>query len=331
MTTIKDIAQKADLAVSTVSYALNDSSKISDKTKKKVIELAKELNYQPNGTARNLKKQKTETIGLFLNDLGGPYYSELIKGVQEVTSSNEYDLVACDAAGGVDSTAYTFLKEKRVDGAIILAPSISDELIIQVAKNQLPTVVLDRELESEHICNVLIDNIKGAYKAVSHLTKLGIEKIAYLSGATDSYDNKNRFKGYKKALLDKGISYQPDWFIEGCFTEESGYKAIKELLVNKKSANLPEAIFAANDEMAIGAIQALQEGNIKVPDDIAVVGFDDINLASYIRPSLTTISHPKYQLGKLATQMVFEGLEENFAGKSITISTDLVVRESCGG
>lgn len=327
MATLKDVAKKAGVAISTASYALNNDPRVSNRAKEKVLEAARKLGYRPNGIARNLKKQKTDTIGLFLNDLGGPFYSEIIRGVQEVVTSNGYDLIACSTYGGINSTAYRFFEEKRVDGAILLGPSIPDNLIIEVAREDFPIVVLDRELHVDYVYNVLIDNKNGAYSAVNHLINLGYRKIGCLSGPTNSYDNQKRMEGFKKALQEKEVPFVSNWVVQGKFTEEGGYHAMKVLLTNEQ---LPEAIFSANDEMAIGAIKALEEAGMSVPDDVAVVGFDDIRLASYINPQLTTVAHPKYEWGTMATHMIFQALKGGVQKDAVWLSTSLVVRESCG-
>lgn len=324
MATIKDVAKKAGVAISTVSYALNDSAKISEVTRKRVIRAAEELNYRPNGAARNLKKQKSGTIGLFLNDLSGPFYSQIIEGVQEIVASNDHNLIVCSTYGGENSSAHRFLKEKFVDGAIIMGAAIQDSLILQLACESFPIVVLDRELSSDYVRSVLIDNEQGAYDAVSHLIKLGRRSIEFLSGPINAYDNLKRFEGYKRALEEHGLPALSKPRIHGRYTEASGYQAMKVLLAGNQ---LPDAIFAANDEMAIGAIRALQEAHIQVPNQIAIVGFDNIQIASYVRPSLTTVGHSKYELGAIATQSVFHlQREEN----TIVLPTELIIRQSCG-
>jgi len=324
MATIKDVAKLAGVAVSTVSYALNNDAKISEETKKKILKAAEELNYYPSGAARNLKKQKSETIGLFLNDLSGPFYSQVVEGIQEVVASHGYNLIACSTYGGENSSAHRFLREKFVDGAIIMGSSIPDSLILSIAGETFPIVVLDRELNADYVHSVLIDNLQGAYDAVTHLIQMGRRKIGYLSGPSNNYDNIRRFEGYKKALEDNGVAFQPRMVMQGKYTEAGGYQAMKVLLASNQ---LPDAIFAGNDEMAIGAIRAMQEENMKVPDDIAIVGFDDIMLAAYVQPPLTTVRHSKYELGAIATQRVFYPQKEE---NMIVLPTELVIRKSCG-
>lgn len=324
MATLKEVAIKAGVSIATASCALNNSPKVSEKTKIKILEVAKELDYSPNKMARNLKKQKTETIGLFLSDLGGPFYSELIRGVQEVAMMNGYDMIVCSTYGGVKSTGYSFLKEKAVDGAIVLAADITDEQLNAVSRKNFPIVLLDRELKAESVYNVLINNKKGAYDATSYLINKGHEKIGCVLGPSDSYDANERYNGYLEALKDNDLPIIPNYVVRGGFTEDGGYQAVRIMLASNK----PDAIFCTNDEMAIGAIKAIKEKKLKIPEDIALIGFDDIKLASYVRPALTTISHPKYEWGTTAALILFQLLNDGFNGDNIILPTELIIRKS---
>lgn len=325
MYTIKDVARLANVAVSTASYALNGTGKVSQSTREKVLKAAEELGYRPNGVARDLKRKvKTGIICMFVDDLGGPFYSEVLRGVQEVAICNNYNLIACS-----HRMTEKFLSERRVDGAIVLSPNIPDDILLKTAGPQFPIVVMDRELECEHIYNVLIDNFNGAFQAVKYLIDLGHRKIAYISGPLVSYDNKKRLEGYKQALEENDIKFNPNLIIQGRFTEEGGYEAMKLFLLNSNITNQIDAIFSGNDEMAIGAIRALSEKGIRVPEDISIVGYDDIRLASYIQPPLTTVSHYKYEWGTMAASLVFQGLKDQFKGGKIILPAKLIERSSC--
>ncbi|GGP07849.1 LacI family DNA-binding transcriptional regulator [Oceanobacillus neutriphilus] len=325
MATIKDVAKLAGVAVSTASYALNNSNKVSDHTRIKVLNAAKELNYQKNGIAADLKMAKTNTIALILGDLSGPYYSELIQGVQNGCSANNYGLIACSAIGGSQSTAVKFLREKRVDGAIILAQNISDDVILEAARDGFPLVVLDREMKHTNIQSVLVDNVHGGYLATEYLINQGHKEIIFVSGPNNSLDNQLRFEGYLKALKEYQINFQPVWKVPGNFTRESGYKATKTILAQN---NLPDSIFYANDEMAIGGLQAFNENGIKVPGDVSIIGYDDIEISEYVNPPLTTIKQPKYETGSLAIQLIFQLLRGEKINHLYKLNTELVVRSS---
>jgi LacI family transcriptional regulator len=325
MATIKDVAKLSGVAVSTASYALNNSTKVSEETRQKVLAAAKQLNYQKNGLASDLKRTNTNTIALILSDLSGPYYSELIKGVQDVASTNGYDLIACSSIGGAQSTAVKFLREKRVDGVIILAHNIDDETILDSAREGFPIIVLDRSVQNDHVVQIEVDNVHGAYMATEYLIDKGSREIAFVSGPYNSHDNESRFKGYKDALLKHGIEYRPKWKVSGGFTREGGYQATKMLIAQK---DIPQAIFYANDEMAIGGVQALNEKNIAVPKDISIIGFDDIQLSEYVSPPLTTMRQPKYEAGALAVHLIFQVLSKESVEPYYKLSTELVERKS---
>lgn len=325
---LKDIARLANVSITTASYALNNRPEVREETKKRVLDIAREYNYKPSGIARDLKMKKTKTIGLILSNLAGPFYTEIINGIEEITFSSGYNLVVCSSYGGKNSTAVRYLKEKRTDGILLMASDIEDEIIFKSANSNFPIVLLDRDLKGDYIWSATVDNEKGAYKAVEHLIKLGYSNIGYLSGPNISLDNKQRYEGYKKALETNKLKLRNEWIIHGQFTRSGGYTAAQALIAKK---SYPEAIFCANDEMAIGAIEAFGDAGIKVPDQIAIVGFDDIELATYITPSLTTVKHPKYLLGNTVTHMLIQALKNDFNISNIKLDTQLIIRESCGG
>ncbi|GIP00154.1 LacI family transcriptional regulator [Paenibacillus lautus] len=327
MATIKDVAKLAGVALSTASYALSGDSRVSSKTRSKVLDAARQLNYRKNGFAMDLKRSRTKTIALILTDLSGPYYSELIRSVQEVALTNGYDLIACSSIGGRDSTAVKFLREKRADGAIILAPNIRDEVLIETSGPQFPIVVMDRPLCSEYLVNVLVDGEQGGYTATRYLLENGHRHVAYISGSSDSYDNHLRYQGYLRALAEAGLEEQSKWRLSGNFVREGGYNATKMMIMQ---GSLPSAIFYGNDEMAIGGLKAFEESGISVPDDVSVIGYDDIQLAEYVNPPLTTIKQPKSEAGSLAAHLLFQILGGESVKQSYMLTTEMMERASAG-
>lgn len=328
MATIKDIAKLVGVSVATVSYALNHKDKVSKETREKVLLAAKSLNYQKNGLASDLKRDRTQTIALMVTDLAGPHYAELVKGIQEVTLDKGYDLIACSTRGGDSSTAVKFLTEKRVDGAIVLAYNVSEEIIKQSARAEFPVVLMDRTIEHDFVINIEVDNESGAYAATEHLIRNGHKEIGFIGGSLIVSLHQDRQKGFLKALKHHGLSLPSRFNItSGHFTQENGYTSTKMLIAQGK---LPSAIFYANDEMAIGGLKAFNEADIKVPQDISIVGFDDIELARYIKPGLTTVMQPKYERGALAAHLIFQYLEGEKLEKNYCMPTQLIVRESCG-
>ncbi|MNO21612.1 Ribose operon repressor [compost metagenome] len=325
MATIKDVAKLAGVALSTASYAMSGDSKVSAKTREKVLEAARQLNYQKNGFAMDLKRSRTNTIALILTDLSGPYYSELIRSIQDVALSNSYDLIACSSMGGKDSTAVRFLLEKRVDGAIVLAHNITDEILQAAGSLRFPIVVMDRLIAGEGLINVVVDGELGGYSATRYLIEKGHEHIAYISGPANSYDNALRYKGFQRAMQEAGLEEKTKWKLSGGFIREGGYKSTKMMLMQ---GELPTAVFYANDEMAVGGMKALEEGGISVPDDISVIGFDDIQLAEYIQPPLTTIRQPMYESGSLAGHLLFQMLNGDTVNDFYKLKIELVERKS---
>ncbi|OKP95039.1 LacI family DNA-binding transcriptional regulator [Paenibacillus sp. P46E] len=325
MATIKDVAKLAGVALSTASYAMSGDSKVSAKTREKVLEAARQLNYQKNGFAMDLKRSRTNTIALILTDLSGPYYSELIRSIQDVALSNSYDLIACSSMGGKDSTAVRFLLEKRVDGAIVLAHNITDEILQAAGSERFPIIVMDRLITGSGLINVVVDGEQGGYSATRYLIDKGHEHIAYISGPANSYDNALRYQGFQRAMREAGLEEKAKWKLNGGFIREGGYKSTKMMLMQ---GELPTAVFYANDEMAVGGMKALEEGGIKVPDDISVIGFDDIQLAEYIQPPMTTIRQPMYESGSLAGHLLFQMLNGDTVNDFYKLKIELVERKS---
>ncbi len=325
MATIKDIAKLAGVSISTVSYALNNDAKVRKRKKDKILAIARELNYQKNGIASDLKRSSTRTIALIVTDLAGPYYSELVKGIQEVTLSKGYDLLACSSVGGETSTAVKFLTEKRVDGAIVLAHNIGEDIIIQSARAKFPIILLDRKVDSDHVVSIEVDNEAGSHMAAEYLIKQGHRDIAYISGMAISELHFMRISGYERALQEHGLNSKNRLQQFGLFNRENGYSMTKMLIAQGK---LSSAFMYANDEMAIGGIMAFKEHGIKVPEQVSVVGFDDIELAKYVRPALTTVMQPKYERGALAAHLIFQILEGQEIEPYYILPTQLVLRDS---
>jgi len=325
MATIKDVALLAGVSVSTVSIALRHDPRVKDATRKRILEAVQSLGYRPNGIARDLKMQRTQTLAVFLHDLGGPFYSELVSGVQDVALSHGYSPIVACSVGGQGVALDRLLLEGRVDGAIILDPYIQESFIRQVAGSTLPIVLLDRDIEAPYVYRVTSDHEGGAYSATMHLLTNGFKKIAFISGPSVSPDGQMRFRGYVRALHSHGMEVEKSLVFTGDFTEPSGY-AIGLMIASQE--NLPDAVFAANDEMAIGILKALTDRSIRVPDDIALVGFDDTRLTQYTTPTLTTVHQPMYELGAVATQILFRVLGGEQSIAPIMLETRLIVRAS---
>lgn len=317
MTTIKDVAELAKVSITSVSYALNGNGTISAATRKRIIEAAEKLNYHPNAFARNLKKPKTLTIGVFITRFGGSFYEEILEGIHDVVLKTDYELIVCP-----ESRIRKILAHRQVDGAIVFDSKINSNLVLKLASKKFPIVVLDRYLEADYLFPLLVDNQQGAKDAFHHLYDQGARNIYFISGAVDSFDNMERMKAFLSEAKKNNLSVQ---CYNGNFTEESGYSAAKMII---EANDLPDAVFCANDQMAIGFIRAMKEKNLKAPDDVAVVGFDDILIAQYMQPSLTTIGVSRFYWGSSAATQLIGTLETDEPFQLTRIPTRLIQRES---
>ena len=324
--TIKDVAREANVSISTVSYAVNNSDRISEKTRQHVLDVARRLNYSANSNAKQLRQRNNGAIGIFFNSWFGPIYSEIVKGGEKKVQEMGYDLIACSGFGGADSTAHRYLKDKMVDGAIILSNALSDELLRSTADKNLPFILLDREINAPHIYNVLIDNFGGAFSATKTLIKSGCNEVYYFSGPEKSFDNQKRQDGYIAALGFYNIPFTQNLIVHCDFTEKGGYREMVKLI---KRGLRPKAIFAGNDEMAIGILRAAREYQISVPSELKIIGFDDIRESEMTMPALTTVSHLKFNKGELAATILFDAINGKSDIDPITmLPTTLVERNT---
>jgi len=297
MVTIKDVAKKAGVSISTASYALNNDPRVKKETKERILAIAEALNYLPSGTARNLKMKKNKTIGVCVTDFGGPVWTDLLEGIHTEILEQGYNLIVTSG-----KSAERMLLERQTDAVIVNDSTISNELIARVSNENFPVVVVGRHLNLDHVYEMIIENERPAYELTNYLIEQNYKTIGYLSGVEDAYDNLYRFKGFVKALLENNLD--TSFYYKGNFTKASGYEVVKGLIDSKKA--LPRALFCANDEMAIGAMDALKASGYHIPKDIAVVGFDDIELSQYYTPSLTTIRIDRKEFGKETAKLILK-------------------------
>ncbi|KHT62491.1 LacI family transcriptional regulator [Photobacterium gaetbulicola] len=324
--TIKDVAREAKVSISTVSYAINNSDRISEKTRNHVLEVAKKLNYSANSNAKRLRQKNVGAIGIFFNSWFGPIYSELVQGIERKVHEMGYDLIACSLFGGSESTAHRYLKDQMIDGAIILSNAFDDDFLKSVASKDLPIVALDREVKAEHIYNILIDNFGGAFGATKQLISSGCQQVHYFCGPDDSYDNQKRLEGYIAALGFYNVKFDNNLIIKSDFTEEDAYLKMKEII---DQGETPRAIFSANDEMALGIIRAANECGIKIPEQLKLIGFDNIRESERTTPALSTVTHHKYEMGVKAVEVLFSAMNSEEEIEQVTIlPTQIVERET---
>jgi len=331
MATIKDVAEKAGVSIATVSRVFNNYASVREKTRIRVLRAAHELNYAPNILARGLQLKKTETIGVILPDLSGEFFSEVIRGIDEVASRRGYHILVSSyhSRGNEIEMMQRMLGESRVDGLILMAPLLSRRNLPAIAESKSPVVLLNSPTKGSEIDTIVIDNFRGAYLMTQHLIGHGHQRIAFIRGPEGNFDAEERLLGYKTAMEEEGLPIVPELVERGTFLKQSGFLAMTRLLSLKQP---PTAVFASNDEMAIGALEAAQKSGVNVPEDMAIVGFDDILVARYVRPPLTTVHIPIYDLGSLAAERLIDSIESpgSMVKERKVIATGLIIRESCG-
>ena len=296
MVGIKEIAKKAGVSISTVSYALNGSPKVTEATRARIQAIADELDYVPNMAARTLKRQQTNIIGVYLADYGGSFYGELLDGIKKGLEAQNYEMIVCSG-----NKSHLFIPERMIDGAIVLDWTFKNKEIEQYADRGHYLVILDRLITHENVRKVLLDNKGGATLAVEKAVACQTKKLYLISGPEKSYDGQERLNASIKELERFDVDYA---IISGDFTEPSGYRAAKEIM--EKEPVLPLDIFALNDEMAIGVYKYFKETPYQIGKDIRLIGFDNIDISAFIQPRLATISYSKHRWGMLAAEKIIQ-------------------------
>jgi len=333
--TIKDLARELNISPSTVSRALKDHPDISKETTKVVKDLAKKLNYQPNSLAMGLRQNKSNTIGVIIPQIVHFFFSTVISGIEDVAYSKGYSVIISQSNDGFDREKFYIqeLYNHRVDGFLISVSkeTASSEHIDAIIEKGIPLVFFDRALEGVACSKVLVDDFTGAYEATKHLVEQGYTRIAHFAGPKNLSISQKRLEGYKKALMDGGLGIDDNLiFFEGETTnEEYAYDLTLKLL---KQRSRPQAIFANNDMAAIGARSAVISKGLKVPDDMAIVGFSNWMLTTLIDPPMSTVDQPGFEMGQEAAKLLIKEIESRDAGfvepETITLKTQLIIRES---
>ncbi len=325
--TIIDIAKKAGVSYTTVSRALNGKKGVSEKQRNKILAIADQMGYHPNEIARGLVNKSTMSIGLIIPDITNPFFPAIARGIE--TSARKYNynvfLYNTNWDPAIERECLMTLKRNRVDG-IIINPS-SKANLQQIEELGIPTVFLSTKVKRKVTSFVGVDNVYGAFIATEHLIKKGFKRVAFVGGTTDSYSNNMRYKGYKKALRQYGIKLDKKLVKIGKFKSESGKKLTGELL---KLADPPDAIFAANDIIALGVLEQLQNTDTQLKNGFGVVGFDNIYIASLPQINLTTVEIPTYFMGEKAFEMLYEKIANDHivSSSEYIIKPELIVRNT---
>jgi len=327
--TLRDIAKEAGVSTTTISRALNNKPDVSSKTKDKIIKIAKNLGYTPNLLAKSLRSKKSKTIGVVLADISNPFFSAVAKGVENAARKKSYSIILCntDEEYEKEEEALQVLVEKRVDGLLITPVQKEYKDILRIKEQKIPLVLVGRHFDTIGTNSVVSDDSLGGFLATEYLIKKGHRKILYISGPLHISSASERLNGYKEALKKYKISFKKKLVRGYTAKMDEAYMLMEKLLKEKLDFT---AIFTFSDFLAFGIMRALHEEKLKIPDDVAVVGYDDIEFSSILEIPLTTVHMPKYRLGMEGTNMLIDEIEGKNSGKpqKLVIKPELIVRES---
>ncbi|MDW7668997.1 MAG: LacI family DNA-binding transcriptional regulator [Bacillota bacterium] len=325
--TIRDVSKKSGYSVATVSRVINDSDLVTEETKKKVGQVIEELGFVPNNTARGLSTRKSFAIGMIVPNISNPFFGELIKGAEEAAGEKGFNIIILNSSYNNEKTIkdIMILKSRNVDGIIMSSADFDESIYNTLVENNIPFVLTGPVSSNHEINYVSIDNLEGAKKATEHLVKLGHKRIGYMAGDYASYLNKLRLQGYSETLKANNIKTD-----ENLIFQENVEKNIIKL-INMKPSERPTAIFTFNDYMALEYMEKLEEKGIKIPEDIAVVGFDNIKMASYYSIGLTTVDNRQEEFGRKSFELLLNIIKDkNEETHQIITKPKLIIRKTCG-
>ena len=333
--TIKDIARVARVSPTAVSMALNDRPRISPETRKRILRIAKELNYQPNFVARSLVMKRSHTLGVIITTIMNPFYPELAKGIEDKALELGYTIILCSTNYDLKLERYyiNVLRSKGVDGIIFSSVEVDDPNIKPLIDERFPFILVNRRIHNRFLDRkvdyIVLDNVSGGYMAMEHLYRLGHRRIGIIAGGMNISTAVERTEGAKKLLKDCGLKFDPNLMVESQFSKESAYSATKKFLSMEPPLT---AIFAENDYMALGCREAILDAGLKIPEEMALVGFDDIVAAALKGIEITTVSQKKYEMGSLAVKILIDKIKNGtppMVNQTI-LEPELIIRSSCG-
>ncbi len=333
--TIREIAKMAGVSPATVSKIINNYDGISDKTKEKVLGIIESTGYQPTFSAKSLATKKSNLIGLIyagkINvDLNHPFFNSVVNAFKKTVGNLGYDILIFSNENFNHERGEDYLSRARhyqVDGCLIIAGEEVESAVFELDSSEIPCVGVDIELKGPKSSFVQTDNKKVSSTAVEHLYLCSIRDIAYIGGQSSAFVSKSRTEGFMESMQQFGLQVRDEWIQYGNFQEQSGYDAMKKILAAKP---YPKAVFAASDLMALGAMNAIRDHGLSIPEDISIIGCDDIEACRYSHPKLTTIKQDKDKLGKLAAYLLMDLMNGESNPKSVLVDPELIVRESCG-
>jgi LacI family transcriptional regulator len=320
MVGIKEVAKQAGVSVSTVSNVLNNKKNVGEETRKRILEICDELNYKPNPAGKGLKSNKPNTILFNFSDFDRSFYLKIINGISDYVNDNDFDLIIC-----TDKSCEKYMNTSLTSGSIILDKKMQDDTLIRLANENYPIVVLDRIMNNDYIKSVVVNNYEPMYEMMQGVIDRGYRSFGFVGGPEETADNKERYRAFRDALSANNIQFQQKSYFAGNYREKSGHTAAKILMLSRE---LPDCLVCANDNMAIGAIKAFRENGLRVPEDIAVTGFDNCDLAEVM--GLTTVSIPNYERGYIAARYLIENIRGQKNVETFKISAKIIFRSSVG-
>ena len=330
--TIEDVARAAGVSRQTVSRAINDLGEISPRTRARVLRIAEEMGYRPSSIARGLATRRTRTLGLVIPDVANPFFSDVARGAEHVAHAEGYNVFLCntDEDPQREAAVLETLEEKRVDGLMLCSSRLEDRELRAVVARHPAVVLVNRRLEPAgeqgSVGVVVLDDVDGGRAATQHLLDSGRRAVGFLAGPTASYSGLWRAEGYRAALAAAGLANRPAWTVPGSADVAGGHRAAGRLLDAHPKL---DALFCYNDLVAVGALRACADRGRRVPEDVAIVGFDDIMLAALVTPPLTTCRVPRYELGAQAMRLLLDQISSREGGQAeIVLRTELIVRAS---
>ncbi|MGH3727983.1 MAG: LacI family DNA-binding transcriptional regulator [Micromonosporaceae bacterium] len=325
MATIYDVAQRAEVSAATVSRVLNGHASVDPQLAERVRSAVDELGYRPNALARNLRRSRTSLWAVIISDVGNPFFTSLVRGVEDVAQSSGYSVVLCNSDEDPDKEAdYVNVALAEQMAGVIMSPSGRAQSAQRLLDASTPLVLIDREVPGVTVDSVLVDNEHGAAEATAHLVTSGYQRIGCITGPRSLSTAERRLRGYRQALTEAGRGYDESLVRHSDFRERGGYRAMESLL---DSAERPDAVFVTNNLMAVGALECLVARGVEVPDKMGIIGFDDLPWADLVRPALTTVGQPTYELGRTAAQLLAERIGEPEREPSrVVLKTELHVR-----
>ncbi|GAC1568664.1 MAG: LacI family DNA-binding transcriptional regulator [Ktedonobacteraceae bacterium] len=328
--TIKDIARRVGVSSATVSRVLSEKPHVSEELRKRVLATMEELSYNPNRVARSLRVQRTSIIGLIISDIQNPFFTSLVRAVEDVANAHQYAIFLCNSDENIDKEKLyiELMQAENVAGVIISPSQEQDDPCLELLKNNIPLVIVDRRLAGVEVDTVLVDNVQGAFCIVDHLLTDGHTRIGAVLGVPTATTGRERYEGYIQALAAHHLSFQPELLRTGIPQEAIGYRLAQDLL---DLTYPPTAFFSGNNLLTMGVLRAIHERGLRIPDDIALVAFDEMSWMSIFTPGLTVAAQPTYELGQTAAQLLLQRIADGTRPtQEVLLQTTLHIRQSCG-